>query len=262
VNTCKGALVSDDENLYPDDSIYRDAKVQARIEARLVAFDEYREKLCDILHEQYERRHRSWPFDQEKMWEHLRVYAWMYLLGAEHIKRNRTKPPAAYYVRKLRGLGKALKRARSLTDAVVRDSVRGYLFLGWCEAYDDVDQTDPYITVIEDQLKKAVAALAALEAAASKGAEMAQARSGRPEGTSILSHEHIYALASTYQTFTGEIPGAGGGPFARFVKEFLTALNLNITEESVIAAIKGSRRRGRLGTSDLFIGRKIPPASR
>jgi hypothetical protein len=46
-----------------------------------------------------------------------------------------------------------------------------------------------------------------------------------------------------YRDTTGSKPGAGDGPFAKFVMKFLNALGRNIEYESVIDAIKDARTR-------------------
>jgi hypothetical protein len=62
-----------------------------------------------------------------------------------------------------------------------------------------------------------------------------------------LSRGFIEGLAGVYQNSTGVKPGAGEGPFARFVYEFLTAVGRgNIEYESVIDAIKDARARARM----------------
>jgi hypothetical protein len=89
-----------------------------------------------------------------------------------------------------------------------------------------------------------VEGLAALEAGAVRAADETHKGRGRPRGTSVLPPGCLIALASVYRSSTGSKPGAGDGPFAKFVLEFLTALGRrNIEYESVIAAIKDARTR-------------------
>jgi hypothetical protein len=58
-----------------------------------------------------------------------------------------------------------------------------------------------------------------------------------------MPRDYIEALAAVYRDKTGSKPGAGNGPFAKFVMEFLTALGRrNIEYETVIKAIKDARR--------------------
>ena len=45
----------------------------------------------------------------------------------------------------------------------------------------------------------------------------------RAKGTAILPRDDIGNLAALYRDSTGSIPGAGDGPFAKFVMEVLTA---------------------------------------
>jgi hypothetical protein len=62
-----------------------------------------------------------------------------------------------------------------------------------------------------------------------------------------LPGDFIEGLAEVYQKSTGSKPGAGDGPFAQFVYEFLTALGRgNIQYHSVVDAIKDTKVRARM----------------
>ena len=72
------------------------------------------------------------------------------------------------------------------------------------------------------------------------------AGSGKP---AILPKDYFHALAEVYRTSTGREPGAGPGPFSKFVMTFRTALDRHksVDNDSLIEAIKRVRREdGRL----------------
>jgi hypothetical protein len=123
------------------------------------------------------------------------------------------------------------------------DGVRGHLFWAWCEANGDPDLLDPILVRFDAEFDKAVAGLAGLERAAFRAAEQARQRRGRPEGAAALPHECIIALEAIYREITLQPAGAGPGPFARFVKEFLNALGRESAAQSVIEAIKDTKKR-------------------
>jgi hypothetical protein len=92
-----------------------------------------------------------------------------------------------------------------------------------------------------------VAGLADLETAALRAADEVPKRRGRPKGTVLLPWEFIATLAEIYQSSTELKPGAGDGPFARFVYAFITALGrANIEYDSIVDAIKDTRDRARM----------------
>ena len=73
---------------------------------------------------------------------------------------------------------------------------------------------------------------------------------GRPKGTAFLPWNYIYALAWDYRKSTGKKPGAGDGPFARFVREFLAAVGQdNVSQKYVTDAIKDAPTQARENSS-------------
>jgi hypothetical protein len=247
--------------------------IEAAIEARLSAFDRLRDDLLDILQKVCERRSNTKSFDKSKSWRSLRFMAWVYLKEEARVEQKQMMVPAADRVEQLLQLGNVLREARCRVDGVIHDDIRGWLFVEWCEANGNPDFTDPIIGLFENKFDNvvadAVAGLAALETAAFRAAGQVRQRPGRPGGTSVLQHDFILGLESTYRDITGKVGGAGPGPFVQFVKKFLEALGRESTEQSVIQAIKAAKKReekdpatSRWGRS-LFagIGRKTPPNS-
>jgi hypothetical protein len=81
-----------------------------------------------------------------------------------------------------------------------------------------------------------VTGLAALETAAVRAAgeahEERARRSGPRKRTMLL--DYVSTLAAVYRESTGAKPGAGHGPFVRFVCAFLAAIRTNISEDYAV----------------------------
>lgn len=216
--------------------------VEAEIEAGLTAFDERKEKLLDPLRKVYEYGQKTKPFDEDKAWRSLKFAAYVYLRREVEISQEQAMMPAGERAKMLRQLGSALGVARRKADEAMK-TVGGHWFIEWAEANGNPDFTNPIIERFEKQFDKKVAGLAVLETAAFRAAETVRRKKGRPPGTAVLSHDFIISLQSTYRNITKRNAGAGPGPFARFVKEFLTALGRECTTQSVIEAIKDAKKR-------------------
>jgi hypothetical protein len=221
-------------------------ELKAEIDAGLAAFEQHKISLLDHLQKVYERGHKSKPFDAEKAWQGLTSLAGLYFWRAR-LKQDTV--PAAPRVERLRDLARTLGRARRQAEMAMRDDVGEALFRAWRDAnvrYDpDLDPTGPQTLVrIDHEFEKVIASLAALEAAARRAADEVPKPRGRPKGSALLSPGFIEGLAGVYQNSTRSKPGAGDGPFARFVYEFLTAMGgYNIEYESLVDAIKDTRAR-------------------
>jgi hypothetical protein len=67
---------------------------------------------------------------------------------------------------------------------------------------------------------------------------------GRPRGTGILPEQTIIGLSHVYASVTGLKPGAGGGPFQRFVSAFAKAINRGVFDnDSIVQLIKHARKK-------------------
>jgi hypothetical protein len=222
-------------------------ELKAEIDAGLAAFEQHKISLLDHLQKVYQRGPKPEPFDAEKSWRGLTHYATMYFWQAR-VKQETV--PAAHRVERLRDLARILGRARRMVETAMQDDVGNDLFSAWREANVryDINPTPPLTLVrIDDEFEKVIANLAALETAACRAADEVPRGRGRPIGSAFLSRGFIEGLAGVYQNSTGVKPGAGEGPFARFVYEFLTAVGRgNIEYESVIDAIKDARARARM----------------
>jgi hypothetical protein len=223
-------------------------ELKAEIDAGLAAFEQHKISLLEHLQNVYQRGPKSEPFDAEKSWRGLTFLAGLYFWRAR-LKQEAVL--AAHRVERLRDLARTLRRARRHAEMAMRDDVGEALFRAWRGAnvrYDpDLDPTGPQTLVrIDHEFEKVIASLAALEAAARRAADEIPKPRGRPKGSAFLSRGFIEGLAGVYQNSTGSKPGAGDGPFARFVYEFLIAIGRNnIKPESLVDAIKDTRARAR-----------------
>jgi hypothetical protein len=217
--------------------------VKAAIKVDSTAFDRHKEALLAMLRNDYERGPKAEPFDANRSWRGLTSLAGTYLWEG---MAKKELMPAAEQVARLRELEKIFGKARVMADKAMQDDVGAALCTSWWEGTSEyaealgrfVDLLD-----IDREFEKVVAILAALETAAIRAASNLPTGRGRPKGTAILPRGYIEALAVGYRDWTGLKPGAGVGPFARFVCKFLAALGRNIEYESVIDAIKDARTR-------------------
>jgi hypothetical protein len=231
-----------------DGTIEREApvpnpKTEAVKEASLDIFDRHKEALLITLRNDYERGPRAEPFDADRSWRGLTSLAGAYFWRAR-VKQQ--VMPAAELVARLRELEKAFGNARALADKAMQDDVGSALGSSWWEGtseYAEAEGRFVDLLYIQRGFEKVVTSLAALETAAIRAAGDVPKRPGRPKGNAILPWDFIEALAALYRDTTGSKPGAGDGPFAKFVMKFLSALARNIEYESVIDAIKDARTR-------------------
>jgi hypothetical protein len=241
-----GGIIAHEE----DDPDSEQAIFIRAIDASTDAFGRHKPALLNHLQQGYERGPKSKPFDAEKSWRGLDRIAWMYFW---HEGERRRTAPAADRVRRLRQLAKALGRARRLVEKATQDDVGNDLFSAWCDANVryDIDPTPPLTLVrIDDEFEKVIASLPALEIAALRAADEITKKDGRPRGTALLRWDFVEVLAKIYRNSTESKPGAGDGPFARFVYEFITALGRrNVEYPSIVDAIKDTRNQVRMRSS-------------
>lgn len=247
------------EELAPD---ARTEAVKAAIEPSLIAFERHKEQLLDILHNAHKRGPKSEPFDADKAWSRLTSFAESYFWVA---RTKQEVTPSTKRVARLRELAKALGKARTMIDKVMQDDVGDALCASWWEGTSEYAEAKRFFVGLfymyskgkgrfvdverkfKKVMEKEVARLAALEAAAVRAANNVPAKRGRPKGAAILPRGDIETLAAVYRDATGLKPGAGDGPFAKFVMEFPKALgHSNIEDESVIDAIKAARTSSRM----------------
>jgi hypothetical protein len=241
-----GGIIEYDEPV-PDPTM---EAFKAAIDAGANRLEQHKGALLDHLQKQHEQGPKSEPFDADKSWEGLTRLAYIYFWV---VRIRQEVVPAAHRVERLRDLATALRHARGKVGLAMQDDVGDDLFRAWRDAnvrYDpDLDPTGPLTLVrIDHEFEKVIASLAAslasLETAARRAADEVPKARGRPKGSAILSGGFIEGLAGVYQNSTGSKPGAGDGPFARFVYEFLIAIGRDTIEyESLVDAIKDTRAR-------------------
>lgn len=86
---------------------------------------------------------------------------------------------------------------------------------------DAVPEESLVLVRLRDEFAKVLAALTTLEAATLRA--LKDAPSTKPGPVRVLPLESIVVLADEYASLTGRPPGAGRGPFYRFVMNFRAA---------------------------------------
>jgi hypothetical protein len=205
-------------------------------------FERHKKELLDPLRRVYERSPKTKPFDANSAWRHLSFAAHVYLLAEAEVSKKQAMMPAGDRAKLLIQLGKALRDARSKADEAMK-TVCSHWFVEWADANGNPDFTSPIIERFHEEFEKRVAGLAVLETAAFRAAETVRKKRGRPAGTAVLPHDIIVSLESAYRDITKRNSGAGPGPFARFVRDFLKALGRSYSEQAVIEAIKDAKKR-------------------
>jgi hypothetical protein len=214
--------------------------IQEMVASDLVEFDPHRGDLLAILITVRKRGLGPAAFDEEQLWRDLaRLAEWYFL-------RERKKTiPNAVRAKLLRQLAKALGRACTVfkEDGVVDDLVRSiYEAANGPLTPGAIPKIEPSaVSHSLDVTNKSIEGLLILENAARIAAANVHRRDGRPKGTSVLPPEYIVRLAMLFRSSTGTRPGAGEGPFARFVSAFLDAVGRTIADSAVIDAIKNAR---------------------
>jgi hypothetical protein len=225
----------------------RTEEVKAAIEAGLAAFGQHKEELLKMLSDEC----ASGPglarsFDPDNAWRSLTRVAETHL-WRRMIKQG-AMPDAARRAR-LREIVKALKNSRNLVDAAMQDEVGDDLFDAWWNGNNETLAAGFYSA--EEMFEQVLANLRTLETAAIRAADDAQPRPGRPKKTWFVPRGSIPVLADVFHNTTGGMPGAGDGPFARFVYAFLRVLGArSFTYDSLVDAIKDTLPHWRLSLSD------------
>jgi hypothetical protein len=219
----------------------------------LLEFDQHKRLLLNILRDAH--NHKSEPFDEDKWWHHLTS------LAHTHYWQTRVKQetmPAADREARLREFAKALGKARNMADKAMQDDVSNDLFSAWREGTDeplsvvrDDNGSIVLVRTAEELFKEAVADLAALETAALRAASEAHEERTRHRGRRrwTVPPDCINALWVLYRGSTGVEPGAGHGPFVRFVCAFLAAIRANVSEDYVVDLVKDARSQVRGNSS-------------
>jgi hypothetical protein len=231
-------------------------RVLAAIDAGLERFEEHKTALITILRVAHKHGPKSKPFDKRKTWRSLtscaHTYHWEAMVKQETM-------PVADRVSRLGNLANALGKARELTDKAMQDDqVCNDLFSAWCEGKEPLSRVvrkdERTLTLIQPPQEAAfnnlMTGIAALETVALKAKTEVEGRKsgkGRPKSTSVLPEGHILTLANVYRKSTGLKPSADEAPFARLVREFLSAVGREnhtrdqpMSERHLLEIIKGA----------------------
>jgi hypothetical protein len=224
------------------------------IKTNLAEFNKRKDKLIDHLKG---RLPVSEQVDEEELWRSLTSLAQLYFL-------RKTSPPTVERKARLRKLAETLHRASNLAERVRQDNVGVDLVSA---LFGGALPRDPPGQIVRDDdgtlrvdyfpnigFAEMVTTLATYKAAALRTADDVPAVP--PGKTPILPRSFIIALGDVYRRSTGRKPGAGKGPFARFVVQFRAALDSShkITDgnvdNSVLDAIKDALRKERTQKKD------------
>jgi hypothetical protein len=219
-----------------------DVKFESRetYATELVAFEQHKTGLLDILRKAHDPK--SQPFDEQFAW-HALIRAAVWFSRRKKIDRKRLLP--ARCRERLLDWAKELKRSGKMADKAMQDDVGIDLFRGWWLETKGGDLSPEAIKAVADEITDAVTKVAALEAAARRGAGAFVKRVGPREGTGLLSMHDIINLRSLYRQSTGREPR--GGPFVEFVEQFLVAMGRGDTtkKDSVAEALKYVDKKAR-----------------
>jgi hypothetical protein len=218
--------------------------VEGTYSAEFAEFERHKKTLLDHLRSAYELGPKSKTFDEGYLWRRLRGAA-VWVFRRPKIQQ-RTVLPARRRER-LRDLAKAVRRARGIAEKAMQDDVGVDLFLGWCAEANITPASHGRLRIVVE-IKKVVASLATLEAAASRAARDLPTKAGPPSGTGILPMSDVNALMAVYRTSTGLEPSMGAGPFAEFADKFLTAVGKtedDTKQDYVVEALKYANKRAR-----------------
>jgi hypothetical protein len=216
--------------------------IQEMLASDLAEFDPHRSDLLAILITVRKRGLGPADFDEEQLWRDLARLAEWYFLRE---RKEQETIPNAVRAKLLGQLAKALGRACPVfkEDGVVDDLVRSiYEAANGPLTPGAIPKIEPSaVSHSLDVVDKSIAGLLILETAARRAAANVRRQDGRPKGTSVLPPEYLVRLAMLFRSSTGTRPGAGEGPFARFVSAFLNAVGRTIADSTVIDAIKNAR---------------------
>jgi hypothetical protein len=233
--------------------------IEAAIEDTVAAFGLHKDNLLGVLLNAWERGPKPQAFDKEKAWDRLSRLAWHYF-WVERVKQERR--PARDRAKRLQKIANVLNKASRLFDDAKQDTLIDYLYSAWCDlivrggaAPQCVTESDMIVHMrdvsyaapkgtghvrLRDEFVKLLGALIALEAATLRA--LKDTPSTKPGPVRVLPLEFIVLLADEYLSLCGRPPGAGQGPFYRFVMHFRAAIDdsYNTKDETGNERVDGS----------------------
>lgn len=173
------------------------------------------------------------PNDDEA-WRDFRLYARAYV--ADRPSQNSGSAVAlTVHSQRYADLGKALRRARELAEAALRDPI---LARGLAAAWPIKSAAQALLSSPEAELAGAVSAVAALQQCSEAAAQGSRRKRGRPIGSGNLTRFTVVDLMHLYQGATERKAGAGKGPFLKFVGLFLRAVGADMSEDAILSVFK------------------------
>ena len=220
---------------------------KAEIEEKLASFAGHKERLLRRLRDAYDLNPKAEPLDEAKSWFGIETTAYQYF-ALQILKQTVMDHEARY-----RAISSAAQRAKETMEKARWADHGGNLLKAWLEGnMEFAEATEQYSDLLDGGVEfgrifdKAAESLTELELAANQLADEFRKERGRPKGTGALPWNYICALAWDYRKSTGKRPGAGDGPFARFVREFLAAIGQgDKSKHYVFDVIKDARTHAR-----------------
>jgi hypothetical protein len=227
---------------------------KAAIDADVDVFETHKEDVLAVLLDACDRGPKTDPIDKENAWHRLTRVAWQYFWRKRVDQKTR---PAKDRSKRLSKIATVLTKAHRVFDDAKQDTLIDELYSAWCDLnIKAVPDGRLEIVRLRDEFDKVLAAFPALESAALRALERG-ALSTKPGPDPVLPAEFILVLADEYLKLTERIPGAGQGPFYRFVMQFRAATDPSYktkdeagderVDESLIDDIKKALRFWRRG---------------
>jgi hypothetical protein len=228
------------------------ANQRALIQPSLAMFDKNKEKLLQRLIDGRKQGAGRTVFDAEALWTALRRAAEGYLL---YEQTRKSAPSNTQTANDLAKIKRNLSAAHALLEKpdVFSELLRAIFHERYTKEPSAVLKADPFVgSKIFAELAKGASHVRKLEMAATRGAANARSKPGRPNsGSTILPSEYIVGLAKLFRDATDRVPGAGEGPFGRFLVEFLNAIGRgNLTPRSVFNLIISARNESLAADAD------------
>jgi hypothetical protein len=225
---------------------HNQANQRALIQSSLARFDKSKKKLLQKLIDGRRGRTATAIYDTEECWAILRRVAEGYLI---HEQRRISATSDAQMAKDLTKLEQKLSDAHELLG---KTAVAGELIRAIFDAHYTQTPAGDAASKILTELNEAARHVRKLEMATSRAAAKARRRSGRPNsGSTILPSDYIVKLARLYRGATGQVPGAGEGPFGFFLLDFLNAVGRgNLAGRSVFNLIISARKKSLAADAD------------
>jgi hypothetical protein len=204
---------------------------KAHREQAFAKLEAKRQELLSCLQSTYELTDR--PFDERRAWLGIEVSAHTYLVHKD-MQENDMSPAACR--QRFREIAESIWNLRSELERALREpDISNELMWSWFETA----QLEDGLYHVEWAFRDMVISFAAFE----KRLHQATAEIPIKRGAKRSPKRRcIFELATTFRSCTGKVPGAGDGPFARFVCTFFEIIESDKSDTSeVLDLIKSVR---------------------